>query len=184
MTDLADLDDDELVELWKFGMRQHTKAEWLAEWRARRIGRRPSEPTVAYRGAHSPEGMSWTSEQAAAQRYADRNGSPLYWTTLKRSAILAVIEPSYGWSDDVEYVVDPERLRRVYDLAERQPPGVSAPAPPQTTRERTEGTYGERMLARNTERRRIERQRGEAATRRRMKANTARNRAEPRRRRG
>lgn len=142
MTDLADLDDDELLHLWIASKQRHAVTDWLAEFQARRIGRRPAGPITAYRGAHEAEGMSWTTDLPTARSFARKNHAPLWRTELRPRAVLAVIETTGGWD---EYVVDPARLGRVHEVDER---------PNRTGRRRRFDDDGRPAIARHLERQR------------------------------
>lgn len=146
MSELANLTDDELCSQWRASPRQHSEEDWQAAFRRRRIGKRPTGTITAYRGAKNDDGMSWADERPAAQVYARINRSPLWSTKLRPSAIVAVIDhPGYA-----EYVVDPDRLGTVRQIAEAPPRKQAAGRQP---RERGRTIFAAKMQQHRSERR-------------------------------
>lgn len=135
--ELHDMSDDELLGAWTLWMHHYDIDDWLTEFRRRdrRLGRRLPSPIKAWRGAHDPEGMSWTPDLHIAKTFARRNAAPLWRTTLRAGAVLAVIDNTTGWT---EYVVHPGRLGRITKVTQT-PRDTRMPRHTRTPRETRTG---------------------------------------------
>lgn len=128
MTEQSTATPTTLVELeveWTLNRYAFTDTQWRRLWR--RLADRtqhPREPVVLYRGAR-PEGkrgMSWSTSQADASRYAELNvegEARVYRATVEPDAILGIIND--------EHIVDPRKLpRRLTDITDKAEPSRHA----------------------------------------------------------